>query len=465
MANKHNMVYILSEDYWGFDASTKDDSANFYTNTWTLPKSQYDAMPEEDDRRKLFRCALFYVTDKTDNHGWTAVIIQSQGNKVVIAGKRGGGAITKRLYETGSSAGYSTGGIVMRQADPAATTFDELKDMDTNQPGNFKINDFIFDDEEKIKEKVESLQTELGQLNADTGSYASESVPPAAALQVSEPLAVNPSLEAASGSELITDISPSVDLFAETEMTKSDKLALKNKRKMESRLRAMNRRAGRKAKLDSMGAETTANLPDSNLPAVPVVDNSFGQDSSLSSHGVPEWTGSAEMDVEQIMTTQAVGQAGADYDHEIHYRADGRKYGKRQRFDHIKGNSRYVARNAKGQFISNVGVGNSIRADLRNSAKTQQPVGFRNQGDAMVRRAEAAPSVVDAAEPMDYQPYEFIDEMETGEYITSDDFMTLLAETVDGMALRYRPPMYRSPAAMLTAGVVLGALSWKLLKK
>lgn len=514
MANKHNMVYILSEDYWGFDASTKDDSANFYTNTWTLPKSQYDAMPEEDDRRKLFRCALFYVTDKTDNHGWTAVIIQSQGNKVVIAGKRGGGAITKRLYETGSSAGYSTGGIVMRQADPAATTFDELKDMDTNQPGNFKINDFIFDDEEKIKEKVESLQTELGQLNADTGSYASESVPTAAALQVSEPLAVNPSLEAASGSELITDISPSVDLFAETEMTKSDKLALKNKRKMESRLRAMNRRAGRKAKL---GAETTANLPDSNLPAVPVVDNSFGQDSSLSSHGVPEWTGSAEMD--QIMTTQAVGQAGADYDHEIHYRADtsgeecpqcskptsdkettrhdtwhqcvdckiawlpdsdeyisfqeldkyhraeGRKYGKRQRFDHIKGNSRYVARNAKGQFISNVGVGNSIRADLRNSAKSQQPVGFRNQGDAMIRRAEATPSVVDAAEPMDYQPYEFIDEMETGEYISSDDFMTLLAETVDGMALRYRPPMYRSPTAMLTAGVVLGALSWKLLKK
>lgn len=476
MANKHNMVYILSEDYWGFDASTKDESANFYTNTWTLPKSQYDAMPEEDDRRKLFRCALFYVTDKTDNHGWTAVIIQSQGNKVVIAGKRGGGAITKRLYETGSSAGYSTGGIVMRQADPAATTFDELKDMDTNQPGNFKINDFIFDDEEKIKEKVESLQTELGQLNADTGSYASESVPTAAALQVSEPLAVNPTTEAASGSELITDIPPSVDLFAETEieMTKADKLALKNKRKMESRLRAMNRRAGRKAKLDSMDAETTANLPDSNLPAVPVVDNSFGQDSSLSGHGVPEWTGSAEMDVEQIMTTQAVGQAGADYDHEIHYRADNddydaegrkRRYGKRQRFDHIKGNSRYVARNAKGQFISNVGVGNSIRADLRNSAKSQQPVGFRNQGDAMVRRAEAAPSVVDAAEPMDYQPYEFIDEMDSGEYISSDDFMLLLADTVEGMSLRYRPPMYRSPTAMLTAGVVIGALGWKLLKK
>jgi hypothetical protein len=185
---------------------------------------------------------------------------------------------------------------------------------------------------------------------------------------------------------------------------------------------------------------------------------------------------SADVDP-QLMTTQAVGQAGADYDHEIHYRAEleaddfpmaaesKRRYGKRQRFDHIKGNSRYVARNAKGQFISNVGVSNSIKADLRNSAKSQQPVGFRNQGDAMVRRAEAAPSVVDAAEPMDYQPYEFIDEMDSGEYISSDDFMMLLADTVEGMSLRYRPPMYRSPAAMLTAGVVIGALSLKHLKK
>jgi len=289
---------------------------------------------------------------------------------------------------------------------------------------------------------------------------------------------------------------------------------------------------------------------------LPVIANDFGEDSAGGSgHGVPQMYG-AETEMTQLMTSNALGQAGVNYDHEIHYRADelaaedfpglaaaneqtmalspalpglpvvpndfgqdsslsgngvpqwygaeGRKYGKRQRFDHIKGNSRYLARNAKGEWISNVGVSGSIKADLRNNAKTEQPVGFRGLGDADVRQseetmnfefsnlpglpvvpndfgessalmsgnsvpqwygAEASPSVVDAAEPTEYIPYEFTDEMNTGEYISSDDFMTLLAETVDGMALRYKPPMYRSPLAMAGAGAILAVVGMKLLKK
>lgn len=65
-----------------------------------------------------------------------------------------------------------------------------------------------------------------------------------------------------------------------------------------------------------------------------------------------------------------------------------RRYGKRQRFDHIKGNSRYLARDARGRWISNVGVGNSIRQDLRSNAKSRQPVGFRGLGDADTHHAE-----------------------------------------------------------------------------
>jgi hypothetical protein len=70
--------------------------------------------------------------------------------------------------------------------------------------------------------------------------------------------------------------------------------------------------------------------------------------------------------------------------------AEGRKrrYGKRQRFDHIKGNSRYLARDAKGRWISNVGVSGSIKQDLRSNAKSQQPVGFRGLGDATTKHAE-----------------------------------------------------------------------------
>ena len=184
-------------------------------------------------------------------------------------------------------------------------------------------------------------------------------------------------------------------------------------------------------------AEQTMSLSPA-LPGLPVVPNDFGESSALTSgNSVPQWYGAE----------------------------GGRKYGKRQRFDHIKGNSRYLARNAKGQWISNVGVSGSIKQDLRSNAKSQQPVGFRGLGDADVRQAEAAPSVVDAAEPLEYIPYEFADEMDVGEYISSDDFMVLLAETVDGMALRYKPPMYRSPLAMAGAGAILAVVGMKLLKK
>ena len=45
--------------------------------------------------------------------------------------------------------------------------------------------------------------------------------------------------------------------------------------------------------------------------------------------------------------------------------------------------------------------------------------------------------------------------MDVGEYISSDDFMVLLAETVDGMALRYKPPdVIVAPLAMAGAGAI-----------
>lgn len=62
---------------------------------------------------------------------------------------------------------------------------------------------------------------------------------------------------------------------------------------------------------------------------------------------------------------------------------EAQKYGKRNRYK-LNGNQRYVARNAKGQFISNVDVGRSLRQDRRSNAKTQKPSGFRGMGDAHV---------------------------------------------------------------------------------
>ena len=54
-----------------------------------------------------------------------------------------------------------------------------------------------------------------------------------------------------------------------------------------------------------------------------------------------------------------------------------RRYGKRNRYG-----NRYVARNTKGQFISNVDVGRSLKADKRRTAKRQSGSGYGQMGDA-----------------------------------------------------------------------------------
>lgn len=53
-----------------------------------------------------------------------------------------------------------------------------------------------------------------------------------------------------------------------------------------------------------------------------------------------------------------------------------RKYGKRNRYG-----NRYVARNTKGQFISNVDVGRSLKADKRRTAKNYKGSGYGQMGD------------------------------------------------------------------------------------
>jgi hypothetical protein len=52
------------------------------------------------------------------------------------------------------------------------------------------------------------------------------------------------------------------------------------------------------------------------------------------------------------------------------------EYGKRQRFG-----NRYVGRDTKGKFISNVSVGRSLKADRRNKSKTPARSGFGHRGD------------------------------------------------------------------------------------
>ena len=110
-----------------------------------------------------------------------------------------------------------------------------------------------------------------------------------------------------------------------------------------------------RAMKNMFGADGEYTVQEQGLPVIP---DSYGTNSALSSgQGVPQWYGSAE------------GKS---------------KYGRRQRFTTSKGNSRYVARNSKGEFISNVAVAGkrgSIAQDLRKTAKSYKPVGYRQMGD------------------------------------------------------------------------------------
>ncbi len=93
----------------------------------------------------------------------------------------------------------------------------------------------------------------------------------------------------------------------------------------------------------------------------------------------------SESDLHDLIQSiwDGLGEAGRNEHYELfrEYFGEGEEmaaeYGKRQRFG-----NRYVARNTKGEFISNVGVGASLKADRRNKSKTPARSGFGNMGDS-----------------------------------------------------------------------------------
>jgi len=93
----------------------------------------------------------------------------------------------------------------------------------------------------------------------------------------------------------------------------------------------------------------------------------------------------SESDLHDLIQSiwDGLGEAGRNEHYELfrEYFGEGEEmaaeYGKRQRFG-----NRYVARDTKGKFISNVSVGRSLKADRRNKSKTPARSGFGHKGDA-----------------------------------------------------------------------------------
>ena len=609
MAESRERVYILSEDYWGFDAASKNDTLNFYDNVWILKKNQYDGLPEEV-RSQLYRCALFYHKSRVDNHGYTPLAIRDEGTTVKVRGPNRQGMVEMRTYDEGSqSPPYvvtdGTDTITMRAADPSASDMSQLEAVGSNTtPGTFLINTFIYE-EKDILETINRLESEIGDVinqksaefvdptsveptpssydesrplteNPQTEGFSAEveSAPASEALQISEPLADNPPAETYSTANVMYDPSGEEggytpqDTFgnaAEDEIghvnpMKTDKMGPKSatlKHRLSAKARSKARKAARAAKAMKFEAEVEAtpltevvpmgeemrqvmtsqafgqagpeydhmihysaegspqevpghddnfvmmpdagidilapanaygtnsaivsgqgvpqwygsaevnevvmsdNVEETHVQGVPVVPNTRGEDSAIGGRGAPQWYGSAEVNpmyYEQVDGHDALGVGlpviANDFGQDS---AGGSGNGVPQFYGAEAVNEVVYSDNVETTHVQGVPL-------VNNSWGGDSAIGGRG-APQWYGSAEAPESVaVQESRPEDYHPYEFVDAMSPdGEYMTGDDFMTLLSETIDGMSMRYeKPSMFQSPVAMVAGGGILAYLGYML---
>ena len=609
MAESRERVYILSEDYWGFDAASKNDTLNFYDNVWILKKNQYDGLPEEV-RSQLYRCALFYHKSRVDNHGYTPLAIRDEGTTVKVRGPNRQGMVEMRTYDEGSqSPPYvvtdGTDTITMRAADPSASDMSQLEAVGSNTtPGTFLINTFIYE-EKDILETINRLESEIGDVinqksaefvdptsveptpssydesrplteNPQTEGFSAEveSAPASEALQISEPLADNPPAESYSTANVMYDPSGEEggytpqDTFgnaAEDEIghvnpMKTDKMGPKSatlKHRLSAKARSKARKAARAAKAMKFEAEVEAtpltevvpmgeemrqvmtsqafgqagpeydhmihysaegspqevpghddnfvmmpdagidilapanaygtnsaivsgqgvpqwygsaevnevvmsdNVEETHVQGVPVVPNTRGEDSAIGGRGAPQWYGSAEVNpmyYEQVDGHDALGVGlpviANDFGQDS---AGGSGNGVPQFYGAEVVNEVVYSDNVETTHVQGVPLVNSSWGGDSAIGGHGAPQWYGS--------AEAPESVaVQESRPEDYHPYEFVDAMSPdGEYMTGDDFMTLLSETIDGMSMRYeKPSMFQSPVAMVAGGGILAYLGYML---
>jgi len=171
MMGSVDKVYILSSDYWSFDTATLDSALNFYTNTWILPKTDYKNL-KGDDQSAYYRCALFYHTNRRDNHGYMPTVISQTTDGVRVMGRNQQHMLEPRTYQKGDSTGYTvsdgTNTIEMQAA--TATKGGKVK-VDENVAGKFKIENFYTTNQD-INQTINMLENESTQ---EAEEYSAES--------------------------------------------------------------------------------------------------------------------------------------------------------------------------------------------------------------------------------------------------------------------------------------------------
>jgi len=193
------MLFVQSKDYWGYDASSFDEAINFYKFTWVVPEAQYAKMDEEDQKR-LYPCALFYVAGVTDNHNFLTLKITQEDDEAKVSGMEGTKRRTRR-YEIGTPTQYSVGSYSLQAAPVAATTISEIQEAveaGSTSEGSFTVSAFL-NDANSVAEAVNYTE----EKSAETFAAPSE-VPSGSAYEPADPTVANPATAGYSESELIT---------------------------------------------------------------------------------------------------------------------------------------------------------------------------------------------------------------------------------------------------------------------
>lgn len=239
------MLFVKSNDYWGYDASQFDDAVNFYRFTWVVPEALYKTL-DSDDQETLNPCALFYVQGVTDNHNFLTLKIAQDGDEAKVSGMQGTKRRTRR-YNIGSPAQYSVGSYALQEAPAGATSVEAIKEAvesGSTSEGSFNVSEFLTE----AADIAAAVNMVTEEKSAETFAAPAE-VPSGSAYEPADPTVANPATEGYSESELIT-----MDEFSAMEYT------------------------------PEIGG----------YPGLPVIPDSYGENSAGEGFGVPVWYGSAE---------------------------------------------------------------------------------------------------------------------------------------------------------------------------
>ena len=346
MAESRERVYILSQDYWGFDPSSKNDTLNFYDNVWTLKKNQYDGLSDEV-RNQLYRCALFYHKSRVDNHGYTPLAIRDEGTTVKVRGPNRQGLVEMRTYISGGqSPPYvvtdGTDTITMRAADPAASDMTQLETVGGNTtPGTFTIKQFIYG-EKDILDTINKLESEIGDvINLKAAEFVSPTdvLPVPSAYEESRPMAENPQSQGFSAEPEMTPASvalmvsdpysanPPAALYSDVDVQYDPSGVEGGYTPQDTFIAAEGDRGAKEQKTHKMGPKSAtlshrlsakARMKARNAARASKQSDNYGAEEAVPlNQEVPMGD-----EMRQVMTTQAFGQAGGDYDHMIHYSSE-----------------------------------------------------------------------------------------------------------------------------------------------